>query len=121
MRDPRQISPGSTMPNYPWLFTDKTDVASLRKKIEVQCMLGVPFTEHTKDEIAKSCLDQGNAIVADLKLAGAESEYDLEIISLIAYLQKLGKSEAVAPTAHDLKKAPVTEPVALNSQPSTLN
>jgi cytochrome c oxidase cbb3-type subunit I/II len=120
MRDPRQISPGSTMPNYPWLFTDKTDIASLRKKIEVQCMLGVPFTEKTKDEIAKSCLDQGSSIVADLKTAGAESESDREIIALIAYLQKLGKSEAVAPIA-PVKKTPAAEPVALNSQPSTLN
>ncbi len=97
MRDPRQISPGSTMPNYPWLFTDRTDIASLRRKIEVQRKLGVPFKETTQAEIAESCRVQGEAIVADLKTAGAETTPDRQIVALIAYMQKLGKSEVVAP------------------------
>ena len=97
MRDPRQISPGSTMPNYPWLFKDATDIAALPKKIEVQKILGVPFRETTKSEIEQSVRAQSAAIVADLKNAGAEVPPDREIVALIAYLQKLGKSENVAP------------------------
>ncbi|MHA3775607.1 cytochrome-c oxidase, cbb3-type subunit I [Verrucomicrobiota bacterium sgz303538] len=95
MRDPRQISPGSTMPNYPWLYQEKTDVAALPRKIEVQRMLGVPFKELTKEEIQESVAKQGQQIADDLKIAGAEVPADREIIALISYLQKLGKSEQV--------------------------
>jgi cytochrome c oxidase cbb3-type subunit I/II len=99
MRDPRQISPGSTMPNYPWLFTARTDIAALPKKIAVQKMLGIPFTQTTKAEIEQACATQGATIVADLKTAGAETAADREIVALIAYMQKLGKSEQVTTKA----------------------
>jgi cytochrome c oxidase cbb3-type subunit I/II len=95
MLDPRQISPGSTMPNYPWLYEDKTDVAALRRKIDVQRKLGVPFLEETKEQIYASVARQSQVIVNDLKTAGAEIAPDREIVALIAYLQKLGKSEQV--------------------------
>jgi cytochrome c oxidase cbb3-type subunit I/II len=97
MLDPRQISPGSTMPAYPWLYSDLTDVKALPKKIEVQRMLGVPFRETTKKEIAASVETQSRMITEDLKKAGAEIAPDREIVALIAYLQKLGKSEPVNP------------------------
>jgi cytochrome c oxidase cbb3-type subunit I/II len=101
MRDSRQISPGSTMPNYPWLFTAKTDIAALPKKVAVQKMLGVPFTQTTKSEIEQACAKQADAIVAELTAAGAQTAPDHEIIALIAYLQKLGKSEVVTTQAKD--------------------
>jgi cytochrome c oxidase cbb3-type subunit I/II len=85
------------MPNYPWLFTAKTDIDALPKKISVQKMLGVPFTQTTKAEIEKACATEAAVIVADLKTAGAETAPDREIIALIAYMQKLGKSEKVIP------------------------
>ncbi len=93
MLNPRQISPGSTMPNYPWLYEDSTDVAALQRKIAVQRKLGVPFKETTKEQIFESASRQAQMIVDDLKTAGAEVPPDREIVALIAYLQKLGKSE----------------------------
>ncbi len=99
MRDPRQISPGSTMPNFPWLFTDKTDVAALPNKIAVQRRLGVPFPPMTADQLQSSIGKQEQLLSDELKVAGAEVPPDREIIALIAYMQKLGKSEQVpAPT-----------------------
>jgi len=95
MRDPRQISPGSTMPDYPWLFTDKTDTAALPSKIAVQRKIGVPYESMSDAQIQKDCDQQAAAIVADLKSAGAEIASEREIVALIAYLQKLGKSEKV--------------------------
>jgi cytochrome c oxidase cbb3-type subunit I/II len=95
MRDPRQISPGSTMPNYPWLFTDTTDVEALPRKIEVQQKLGVPFPQMTRDQIRENVAIQSKSIADDLRQAGAEVAPDREIVALIAYLQKLGKSEPV--------------------------
>jgi cytochrome c oxidase cbb3-type subunit I/II len=113
MRDPRQISPGSTMPNYPWLFTDKTDIAALTDKIRVQKMLGVPFSETTAAEIEAACAKQGGEIVAELQLAGAETSADREIVAMIAYLQKLGKAEKVEPES-TAKPEPAAKTAAAN-------
>jgi cytochrome c oxidase cbb3-type subunit I/II len=95
MRDPRELSPGSTMPNYPWLYSLKTDVDSLESKIGVQRLLGVPMPAMTKDEIKTAVANQAQPIAAELRQAGADIESDREIIAVIAYLQKLGKAEPV--------------------------
>jgi cytochrome c oxidase cbb3-type subunit I/II len=95
MRDPRQISPGSTMPNFPWLFTDKTDVAALPNKVAVQRRLGVPFSPMSESQLQATVEKQEESITNDLKAAGAVVAPDREIVALIAYLQKLGKSERV--------------------------
>jgi cytochrome c oxidase cbb3-type subunit I/II len=104
MLDPRQVSPGSTMPNYPWLFKNKTDLAALPRKIEVQHMLGVPMKGGTPNEINAAALAQAEDIAKELKTKGIESIPDREIIALIAYLQKIGQSEPVnkepAPAPH---------------------
>jgi cytochrome c oxidase cbb3-type subunit I/II len=99
MRDPRQISPGSIMPNYPWLYTQKTEIDLLPHKIEVQRRLGVPFPEQTPEEITEGVMAQEKTISAELKSAGAEIPPDREIVALISYLQKLGKSEKVNPAS----------------------
>jgi cytochrome c oxidase cbb3-type subunit I/II len=99
MRNPRQISPGSTMPNYPWLYTQKTEVDLLPHKMEVQRHLGVPYPEQTKEQIAQQIEKQELTYTAELKTSGAEVEPDREIVALIAYLQKLGKCEQVKPAA----------------------
>jgi cytochrome c oxidase cbb3-type subunit I/II len=96
MMNPRNISLGSNMPNYPWLFTGKTDVAALPSKLSVMRTLGVPYPERTPQEIAAAVETQGKEITARLKEAGLLTAPDREIVALIAYLQKLGKSEPVA-------------------------
>ena len=85
------------MPNYPWLYTDKTDTDALPRKIAVQRQLGVPYAQMTDEEIKASTTKQGELIAADLKTSGAEIPPDREIVAVIAYLQKLGQSEKVAP------------------------
>jgi cytochrome c oxidase cbb3-type subunit I/II len=95
MMNPRQITPGSTMPNYPWLFTEKTDVEALPRKIAVQRRLGVPFPEYSPEDLKKSISEQEAAIVADLAKGGGEAGPDREIVALIAYLQKVGKAESI--------------------------
>ena len=86
------------MPNYPWLYTQKTEVDLLPHKIEVQRHLGVPFAEQTPEELARCIVTQEQLIAADLKTSGAEVPPDREIVALISYLQKLGKSEKTNPT-----------------------
>lgn len=99
MEDPRAISVGSNMPNYPWLFTSPTDVAALPGKIAVQRQLGVPYPAWTDAQITADVNQQAKAIMEDLKTAGGVIAPDKQIVALIAYLQKLGKYETVAPSA----------------------
>ncbi len=99
MEDPRAISPGSNMPSYPWMLTRRADLDALPSKIAVQRTLGVPYPDWTDAEIAAAAEAQGREIAAELRAAGAYVAHDREIVALIAYLQKLGKSEPVAPRA----------------------
>jgi cytochrome c oxidase cbb3-type subunit I/II len=94
MLDPRSTSgEDSRMPRYPWLFSNLTDVNALPRKIEVQRMLGVPMKEMNKEEVRTDVLAQATVITENLKKAGINSEPDREIIAVVAYLQKLGRSE----------------------------
>lgn len=97
LEDPRAISVGSNMPNYPWLFTNSTDVAALPGKIAVQRQLGVPYPAWTAAQITADFNRQAQALVDDLQTAGAVIAPDKEIVALIAYLQQLGKYETVVP------------------------
>ncbi len=97
MMDPREVSPGSNMPNYPWLFERKTDVAALDSKLAVQRILGVPYPEYKDGELLLAVETQAKSIADDLRASGVYIAPDREIVALIAYLQKLGKHEIVAP------------------------
>lgn len=85
------------MPNYPWLFAQKTDVAALPSKLAVQRILGVPYPEYKDGELTSMIEKQEKEIAADLRASGAYVAPDREIVALISYLQKLGKYETVAP------------------------
>jgi cytochrome c oxidase cbb3-type subunit I/II len=91
MLDPRSTSPGSNMPNYPWLFEEATDVESLPARLAAQRTLGVPYPEFTQEELDANIAEQSQAIVKTLKDSDAYVESDKKIVALIAYLQALGK------------------------------
>ncbi len=95
MENPRSISVGSNMPNYPWLFKKHTDVAALPAKINVQRMLGVPYGPLTAQQIFDSVTTQSKGIAKGLRDSGAYVAPEKEIVALIAYLQKLGQFEKV--------------------------
>ena len=97
MEEPRSVSAGSSMPNYPWLLSKVTDVAALPGKMSVQRMLGVPYPAWSPAEIFENVEAQAKTIADDLRNAGSAVTPDKEIIAMIAYLQKLGNYEAVSP------------------------
>jgi len=90
MQDPRQISPGSLMPNYAWMLEDDLDISTTEDKINTMRKLGVPYPEGyekiANDELNKQAME----IAADLQKNGAPATPEKEIIALIAYLQRLG-------------------------------
>ncbi len=96
MIDPRSISgPESNMPPFPWLATDKVDVAGTPGKMKALKALGVPYGD---DQIASAEADyrkQADGIIAYLK--GLDSsitmEWDAQLVALIAYLQRLGDND----------------------------
>ncbi|MGJ8638475.1 MAG: cytochrome-c oxidase, cbb3-type subunit I [Opitutaceae bacterium] len=94
MLDPRSVSPGSNMPNYPWLFKKPIKVKELPNKIHAMRMLGVPYPIDMSEEDIQAQIDeQAAGIVERLAEKGAFIEPDKEIIAIIAYLQKLGTYE----------------------------
>ena len=98
LQNPRQISVGSNMPIYPWLFAGETDYASLVAKIRVQKLLGVPFPNWSPALIDTLAKDQAKGIAKDLQAQGRYLAPDKEIVALIAYLQCLGKKWEPTPS-----------------------
>lgn len=99
MQDPRQMSPGSIMPRFPWLLTQTLDTTTTATKIRAMRSLGVPY-EAGYDKYANIYLaKQAGVITQDLINNGVPAEPDKDIIALIAYLQRLGTDIKVKPTA----------------------
>jgi cytochrome c oxidase cbb3-type subunit I/II len=90
MQDPRQMSPGSLMPKYPWLIEQQLDTEIISTKINAMRSLGVPYEEGYEDVALDDLQLQAQEIADDLLESGIIVEPDREIVALIAYLQRLG-------------------------------
>lgn len=91
MLDPREMSPGSIMPEYGWLMSKKTGYAILPKKLKVMAALGVPYTEEDIANSIENAKAQAKEITLDMESAGVPMiMQNKQIIALIAYLQRLG-------------------------------
>ncbi|MDN4164576.1 cytochrome-c oxidase, cbb3-type subunit I [Cytophagales bacterium LB-30] len=96
MEDPTSMSPGSTMPPYPWLISNVLDTSTTAAKIRTLQKLGVPYPEGYDQQANADLMKQADAIVANLEKDGVFTESDKEIVALIAYLQRLGTDIKVA-------------------------
>ena len=97
MLDPRTTSPGSIMPQYPWLITDDLDISNTANKVNAMVMLGVPYSQFELDKSVYLLKNQALEIEKNLrqdpeyvKNYGNANIQDKEIVALIAYLQRLG-------------------------------
>ncbi len=90
MMDPTSMAPGSIMPSYPWLISQKLDTTTTASKIRAMQSLGVPYAEGFDKEANADLVAQADSIAADLSKANIQVKSDREIIALIAYLQRLG-------------------------------
>ncbi len=91
MLNPRETSPGSIMPAYPWLIDNSLDMSLLEGKIKAMRTLGVPYEKGYEKEAKADLMKQAEGIVAELKKDGYKVEPDKEIVAMIAYLHKLGR------------------------------
>ncbi len=91
MLDPRSISPGSNMPNYPWLFENELDASTTNSKIHAMRKMGVPYAESLESNSNEILMAQAQKISDNLKKDKIEIAPTKEIVALISYLQRLGK------------------------------
>ena len=97
MLEPRSTSPGSIMPAYPWLYDSKLDTTHTEGKIITLRKLGVPYADGFERVAVQDLKTQASKIAESLKGTGVKDvQPDMEIVAMIAYLQRLGT---------DIKKA----------------
>ena len=100
MDDPRSTSPGSIMPRYSWLLTQKMETDALPSRLSALRKVGVPYPAGFENGPAQKDLQaQADKVVANLKQGSITAEPDKEIVALIAYLQRLGTDIKSAPAA----------------------
>jgi len=100
MDDPRSTSPGSIMPRYSWLLTQKLETDSLPARLAALRRVGVPYPAGFENGPAQKDLQaEADKIVAELKQGGVDTTSDREIVALIAYLQRLGTDIKSAPAS----------------------
>jgi cytochrome c oxidase cbb3-type subunit I/II len=90
LMDPRLMSPGSIMPNYDWLITQKLDTSLTKAKINAMRSLGVPYAPGYENIANKELDKQAKGIADNLAADHIKVKSDKEIIAIIAYLQRLG-------------------------------
>jgi cytochrome c oxidase cbb3-type subunit I/II len=89
--DPSSMAEGSIMPHYPFLYKNDLDISTTKSKIHAMRQMGVPYPHNYEDIANDDLKKQALEIVKNLKSADIQIEPSKEVISLIAYLQRLGK------------------------------
>jgi len=90
LMDPRLMSPGSIMPEYGWLLTQKLDTSTTAVKIRAMRKLGVPYPDGYEQKANTDLSKQASEIAANLYADHIKVKSDKEIVAIIAYLQRLG-------------------------------
>lgn len=101
LMDPRLMSPGSIMPEYPWLITQTLDTSTTEAKINAMRKIGVPYPAGY-DKIANRDLEnQAQGIADALGKDHIKVNKNKEIVAIIAYLQRLGTDIKANKTANN--------------------
>ncbi len=101
MYAPGDVSNGSIMPAYPWLYEQTIDKNETAGKIQALRTVGVPYPDGYESQAVSDLEKQANEIVARLKKEELETIPEAEIVALIAYLQRLGMDVKVKEVAEN--------------------
>ncbi len=88
--EPRSTSPGSIMPAYPWLATQRAGVESIPAKIRTLQRLGVPYADGFDQQAIDHYRNQAEGIAEGLAGSGFDVDWDSQMVAMIAYMQRLG-------------------------------
>jgi cytochrome c oxidase cbb3-type subunit I/II len=98
MLDPREISPGTNMPDYAHLATTKVAFGDTPRKLRAMRSIGVPYAPAQIESASADARAQAEAIATELIKGGERNVMvDSELVALIGYLQRLGKPGAYQP------------------------
>ena len=96
LNNPEQRSPGSVMPSYRHLLTERLNFGEIQKRIQAVHFLGAPYGQELTDSESMAH-KQADAVAAEIIAQGGTVSFegklikDATAIALIAYLQRLGK------------------------------
>ncbi|MBU6172328.1 MAG: cytochrome-c oxidase, cbb3-type subunit I, partial [Planctomycetes bacterium] len=117
--DPHKLSPGSIMPSYKHLLTEKLNFNEIPARVQAAKFLGAPYERELTDSVQMATA-QAEQIAADIIAQGGQVKYqgtmikDSTAIALIAYLQRVGKDlfapveQAAKPQANSSESTPAT-------------
>ncbi|MDP6668622.1 MAG: cytochrome-c oxidase, cbb3-type subunit I [Candidatus Krumholzibacteria bacterium] len=91
MKNPRDTSPGSNMPNYDHLLDRKVSARVMAGRMKALRKLCVPYSMEDIGNTEHYLLSQGEIITEDLASQGVEIDPQSEMVAMIAYLQRLGR------------------------------
>jgi cytochrome c oxidase cbb3-type subunit I/II len=94
LKNPRNISPGSNMPDFAWMADTKLNLGATAVKLNALRTLGTPYSASDIAGGNQALEVQARVIVESLEKEGAHVAWDSEMVALIAYLQRLGKPPA---------------------------
>jgi cytochrome c oxidase cbb3-type subunit I/II len=98
--DPRELSPGSNMPPYAHLRERRVDFTRTADKLRAMRAVGVPYKPEEVQSAGREAARAGQLIAAGLAHdGGAQVAPDSELVALISYLQRLGRSTSPIPQA----------------------
>jgi cytochrome c oxidase cbb3-type subunit I/II len=91
MAQPTSTTPGSVMPRYPHLLSNRFDTGLIGSKLRALRAVGVPYTDGEIETATTAMAAQATALAAEVESQqGPTGLEDKEIAALTAYLQRLG-------------------------------
>ncbi len=100
MEDPRSTSPGSIMPDYPWMLTARMDYEYLPSVMSALRTVGLPYSDAEVENAPALARAQAEQIAAEIvEQGGPEGLANKEITALVAFLQRLGVQHSEPLTA----------------------
>lgn len=94
--EPQAMVTGSVMPAYRYLLTTETNWKAIPPRLRTANLLGAPYAESILSDPVSHAQQQASQIVKELVDQGGVATYDgrslenMQVIALIAYLQRLG-------------------------------
>ncbi len=101
LMDPRLMSPGSIMPEYSWLISQKLDTSTTAAKIRAMQTIGVPYPAGYDKIANQDLVKQAQGIADNLATDHIKVNSNKEIVAIIAYLQRLGTDIKANKTANN--------------------